>query len=95
MTIVDDELLIEVALDRHALHGPKEFLAIAVDEQGVRHAMYPTDDSTLCSLVDVAEVIADGEPPDCLLCATTARVWDRVDRSAPSAWFRNGAKGAA
>jgi len=54
--------------------------------------MYPTATRTLCNLSDdVVSDVVDGleePPPDCLVCAVTAAAFDRVDRSAPPAWFR-------
>lgn len=79
-------------------YGITELLAIAIDHDDVRHAMYPTSGRTLCGRNDgtIAEVIAgDNGPPDCSVCKTTACAFDHVDRSAPTAWFRAEAAVAA
>jgi hypothetical protein len=69
----------------------KEILATGVDAEGTRHAIYPTASFTLCSMSDdqLGDVV-DGsdEAPDCLVCATAAAAFDRIDRSAPDSWFR-------
>jgi hypothetical protein len=76
----------------------KEFLAIGVDVDGARHAIYPTASRTLCGVSDDALDVhggGDESMPDCLVCALTAQAYDRVDHSAPPAWFRNTAEVAA
>lgn len=78
-------------------HGPKEHLAVAVDRGGVSHAIYPTASRTLCSMHDdeLGDVVNGLEhTPDCLVCVTTAAAFDRIDRSAPSTWFRREAAAA-
>jgi hypothetical protein len=75
-----------------------ELLAIAIDDDAVRHAMYPTSGRTLCGRSDgaIAEVVAgDNGSPDCLVCKTTACAFDGVGHSAPASWFRSGAAVAA
>jgi hypothetical protein len=95
--IVDDELIVLIDPATFAAGGAKELLAIGADYAGVRHAIYPTAYRTLCSTPDdqLAEVSGEDEPPDCLVCAASARAFDKIDRSAPSAWFRNGTAAAA
>lgn len=91
--IVDGELLIEVDPDTIHSHCAKELLAIAADYAGVRHAIYPTACRTLCSMSDdkIVDVTGGGDGPDCrLACATAAAAFDKIDRSAPSTWYRHG-----
>ena len=77
----------------------KEMLAIGTDYAGVRHAVYPTACRTLCSKKSDEQIadVDDGDsgPPDCLVCATAARAFDKIDRSAPSTWFRRSEAAAA
>lgn len=71
----------------------REQLAIAVTDDEALHAMYPTASYTLCGIADDRIVdVADGhnDRPDCLVCATTAAAFDRIDRTAPATWFRAG-----
>jgi hypothetical protein len=89
--IVDGELYIEVDADAIAPErAAKELLAIGADYAGVRHAIYPTACRTLCSMSDdkLVDVCGGGDGPDCLVCATAAAAFDRIDRSAPASWFR-------
>lgn len=78
--------------------GINELLAVAIDTDAVRHAMYPTSARTLCGRSDgaIVDLVAgDTALPDCLVCKTTACAFDGVDHSAPAAWFRAGAAVAA
>lgn len=70
--------------------GFRELLAIGVDPDGGSHAIYPTADTALCGMhSNLLEVTAgSGQPPTCLTCTDTARVYDRIDHSAPHTWFR-------
>jgi hypothetical protein len=70
----------------------REELVARIDEHApVVHAVYPTAKSTLCS-VPVARLgkqLAPDFVPTCLTCRTTAKRFDKIDRSAPALWFRD------
>jgi hypothetical protein len=69
---------------RRSLLPPLERLGSTPDGVLI-HAAYPSAQRTLCLLrTDGAE--PGGPVPTCLVCVETARVWDRVDGSAPDRW---------
>lgn len=70
-----------------------EQLATMLDEGGLLHAIYPSATNSLCGL-DVDELeqprVRDrSAPPGCGDYYATAERFDRIDRSAPSHWFRH------
>ncbi len=81
--------------DRFELH-----MGTLPDRRGVRHAIYPTAERTLCGLrmADMPEnrIRTRGTTrPDCQVCRETAETIDAADRSAPPGWFRKRRLGGA
>jgi len=69
-----------------SLLGPKELLTSSRDKRGLWHAHYPTADQTLCGIPVPTPKRGRKGRPTCLPCRVTARVFHRIDRSAPEQW---------
>ena len=65
-----------------------EKLQTVHDTGGATHAVYPTATLTLCGLSRAStKASLKSDTPSCGLCATAAREFRRIDRSAPAHWF--------
>lgn len=68
----------------------RELLATVYDQAGeTTHAAYPTATKTLCGVetMSTTRTREQAHPPGCAPCAHTARIFRRIDRSAPADWF--------
>jgi hypothetical protein len=66
-----------------------DMLATVYDgDQGVTHAAYPSARKTLCGVArELVDAVGASLLPSCGPCASTARKFRRIDRSAPAEWF--------